>query len=610
MPDYTPKKWVTHSVDETLRDELARSLSASRILAQILIQRGIDTPEAGRRFLRPELDQLHEPDALPDIGRAARRLADAAREGERIVIYGDYDVDGVTATALLVQCLRLVGAHADFYIPNRMEEGYGLNADALRQLKEDGAQVVVTVDCGVSAVEEAAAAKELGLTLIITDHHEPGAERPDAFAVIDPKLPDSRYPFKELSGVGVAFKLAWAIGSAFTGGRRVSEEFREFLVRSLALVALGTVADVAPLTDENRVLTHFGLRCLEQTKNPGLRALLEVAGLREGRLKPSDIGFSLGPRLNANGRIADANKVVRLLLSDSYGDALRLAEEIDKRNSERQKIGQKILEEAVQMLGENPSEKVIVLAKKEWHVGVIGAVASRIVEKYHRPTILFGPDSDLKRWKGSARSIPGFNMYRALEASKDFLKSFGGHEMAAGMTIEVELRAEGTVTIKPESEEGNALATEAEAAMAESISTFRAAIQKHADETLTDDDLTPRLNVDAETSLAAVTEPFVAELERLKPFGRGNPKPVLAAYGVRIAGKPRYLGARGQHARFLVRQGEEPAKPAIAFGMGCLADVLEQKGRRFDIAFTPEFDEWRGERRLQLVIKDIHFRDA
>ena len=576
MPGPARKKWILPNVDAGLLESLCRTLKVSPVLARVLLNRGVGSIDGARAFLRPELDQLHDPSLLPDMSRAADRIVQAVQSQERIIIYGDYDVDGISATALLLQCLCLAGADVGYYIPERLEEGYGLSIDAIKKLKAEGAEVIVTVDCGVSALEEAKVAADLGLTLIITDHHEPGPARPAAFAVIDPKLEGSRYPFTELSGAGVAFKLAWAIGQAFSQGKKVSGEFREFLLKAVALAGLGTIADVVPLQGENRVLAKFGLEALEVTTNPGIRALIDVARLDQKRLTATHVAFGIAPRINAAGRLGSAARVVELLTTDSYGDAGEMANELDRCNRERQEIGKGILAEVearIESEVDLDSTRTIVLADANWHFGVIGIVASKIAEKYYRPTIMFSLDGDAA--KGSARSIPSFNLYDGLHACSDHLVTFGGHAQAAGVRVR-----------------------------ADRLDEFARAFDQHASEMLGEQDLVPTLEIDSEVMLASVNEGLAGEIERLMPFGHHNREPILAASDVSVAGQPRRVGNDGKHLSFYLRQGSTSFR-SIAFGMGELADQLEAQKDGWAIAFVPKINEWNGRRNVELDIRDI-----
>jgi len=579
MPSKATRKWILPEIDAGLQDSLCRTLKVSPVLARVLLNRGVDSIEGARAFLRPELDQLHDPALLPDMSRAADRVVQAVQSQERIIIYGDYDVDGISATALLYQCLCLAGADVGYYIPERLDEGYGLNLDAIRQLKAEGAEVIVTVDCGVSAVAEAKVAADLGLTLIITDHHEPGAERPAAFAVIDPKLEGSSYPFTELSGAGVAFKLAWAIGQAFSQGKKVSGEFREFLLRAVALAGLGTIADVVPLQGENRVLAKFGLEALEVTTNPGIRALIDIARLDQKRLTAMHVAFGIAPRINAAGRLGSADRAIELLITESYGDAAEIANELDRCNRKRQEIEKGIVAEVEARIESEidlDSARTIVLADENWHLGVIGIVASKIAEKYYRPTIMFSLDGDAA--KGSARSIPPFHLYDGLDSCSGYLITFGGHAQAAGVHVR-----------------------------ADRFDEFARAFDQRANEMLEAQDMVPTLEIDSEVMLASINEGLAGEVERLMPFGHHNREPILAASDVSVAGQPRRVGKDGKHLSFYVRQGPTSFR-SIAFGMGELADQLEAQKDGWAIAFVPKINEWNGRRNVELDVKDIQLR--
>jgi len=386
----TDKRWHITPPEPDAANGLARRLGTTRITAQILLNRGIRDIDRARSFLHPELNDLHDPSTMPDLDRAALRIRQAAEAGEPIVIYGDYDVDGISATAILIRCLGLIGSRAAFYIPHRLEEGYGLNADAVRKLAEAGTRLLVTVDCGVTAVAEVALARELGMDVIITDHHVPGDEVPSGALLINPKLPGYRYPFPDLSGAGLAFKLAWAVGKTVSTGDRVSAEFREFLLDAVSLAALGTIADVVPLHGENRTLAHFGLKGLGASEAAGLRALREVAGLDEKEVSAFEVAFRLAPRLNAAGRMGSARQAVELLTTSSPERAREIAEHLGRENSRRQSLQERILAEAREMLEADGVEGKwsIVLASEGWHAGVLGIVASRLAEEYLRPTVL------------------------------------------------------------------------------------------------------------------------------------------------------------------------------------------------------------------------------
>ena len=550
------KPWTIRPVFSGAED-LAHKLGVPAIVAQVLGQRGYATPEAAQAFLRPQLAQLHEPDALPGAIDAADRLVAAARAGEPIVIYGDYDADGITAAAILWKALRLADANVRVYVPHRIEEGYGLNTEAVERLAAEGARVLVTVDCGISGDREVARANELGLDVIVTDHHEPDPDHlPPALALVNPKLAGSSYPFRDLAGAGVALKLAWAIGQRLSARDRVSPAFREFLVAATGLAALGTIADVVPLVGENHVLARFGLGALAASEQPGIAALREVGRLQGKPIDAHHIGFVLGPRLNAAGRLGHARQAVELLTTAGPEAAAAIAQELDRQNRRRQEVEKRILDEAEQQVAQGFSperDAAIVLTGEGWHTGVIGIVASRLVEKYHRPTILIGTDAG--HAQGSGRSIAGFHLFAALVACRRHLTNFGGHAMAAGVRM-------------------------AQA----SVGPFREAFLAHAAKTLTSDDLTPRLAVDAEVGPAHVDLETARRLEGLGPFGLGNRRPVFAARRVRLASAPRRIGQRGDHLTMHVTEAGR-ARRVVGWGMGELADALGRAGS-CGMAFT------------------------
>ena len=567
-------QWRITPCDHSAVKSLSTHLAVPPIIAQLLVNRGLTEPQAAKKFLHPSLDDLHEPEGLDGITEAVRRINKAVAKGEKILIYGDYDVDGMTATALLYHFFSQVSAQVSYFLPTRIREGYGLHADRMRDFGEQGVKLVITADCGITAREEAALARELGIDLIVTDHHEPEGALPEAVAVIDPKKPGSTYPYRDLAGVGVAFKLAWAAAKSFSGQKKVTPEFREFLLNAIGLVALGTIADVAPLTGENRIFVSHGLGALANTKLPGLRALMSIAGLKD-RFSARDVAFRLAPRLNATGRLNEPLLGFELLTTNSFGRALDIATQLDLLNRERQSIERAILADARRRLSEDAQlghRRVIVLAGDDWHIGVIGVVASRLAEEFYRPTVLLSVEGGVAR--GSARSIPAFHILEAFKSCDEVLLSYGGHAQAAGITIET-----GKI---------DALREMLEAAAAG----------------LTEDDLTPMISVDAQIPLSAVTTALVRQLEFMAPFGEGNPRPLFATTGVSTAGHPRRLGTDGQHVSFVVR-GEGASVRAIAFGRGELAEKLENHAGRFSIVFEPQLDTFGGEGEAQLVIRDL-----
>jgi single-stranded-DNA-specific exonuclease len=557
-------------------ERLARALNIPSLVAAVLGQRGYETPEAARAFLKPELTQLHEPAAMPGLMLAAERLVAAARAGEPIVIYGDYDVDGITASAILWHALRLADANVRVYVPHRLEEGYGLNMEAVEKLAAEGARVLVTVDCGISGAAEAARAQELGMDVIITDHHEPNPDRlPPALALVNPKLPDSPYPFKELSGAGIALKLAWAIGQKLSERQRVSDAFREFLISATGLAALGTIADVVPLVGENHVLASFGLRALGAAKNPGIAAIIEVAGITGKAMEADHVGFMIGPRLNAAGRMGHAREAVELLTTAGPDAARTIAKELDHRNRERQELEKQILGEAEAQAAAtfNPErDAAIVLSGAGWHTGVIGIVASRIVERYWRPTLLIGTADG--HAQGSGRSIAGFHIYQALVACEKHLTNYGGHAMAAGVRL-----------------------TEA------AVPAFREAFLAQAAKMLAPEQLMPRLTVDAEADIAAIDLATVRLLEHMGPFGAGNPRAVFAVREVKLAAPPRRIGRRGDHLEMhLTHAGR--ARRALAWNMGAACDTLSRAGS-CGAAFTCRISTFSGKPEVELHLKDL-----
>ncbi|MFN3532828.1 MAG: single-stranded-DNA-specific exonuclease RecJ [Candidatus Brocadia sp.] len=572
------KRWVFLPPNKPLQTEIASRLKISPLMAQVLINRGIVDVASARNFLQPQIGTLGDPSLLPDIEKASIRINEAVRKGEKIVIYGDYDVDGLSATALMYRCLKLVGAQVSYYIPERLEEGYGLNADAIKKLRECGTNVILTVDCGINACSEADIARTYGIDLIITDHHQPGQEIPNAFAVVNPKLNASNHVFRDLSGVGIAFKLAWAIGQHFSPQKKVSLAFKDFLLSAVGLVALGTIADVVPLLGENRIITKYGLSALQYTEIPGLRALLDVADLSGTNLDAFHVGYRLGPRLNAPGRIGNASIVVELLTTPYKERAIEIANFLEQENKRRQEIQVDIMASARQkVINEiNLDETTaIVLADPAWHPGIIGIIASKIVEEFNRPTVMIAVADDIGH--GSARSIPSFHILDALESCKNKLLSVGGHAQAAGLKI------------RPDN-----------------IDEFREMLNNTTSQRLCKTDLVPVLNIDAEVTLSMLSKAVVTELARLSPHGEGNPIPLFAATNLKIVGQPRRIGSKGQHLSFYVKQGDVAIR-AVAFGMGEHIDRFEQNGKKCSLAFTVKINTWMDCEQLELEVKDVKF---
>jgi len=590
----TNMKWRFRQGDRALQYILNCELSISPLLAGLLVNRGIYTVEEARLFLSGKLDDMHNPFLMKDMDRAVPRVVRALHNGEKIVIYGDYDVDGITSTAILVSVLRRLGGDVKYYIPNRLEEGYGLHAEVLEQLYEEGCRLLVTVDCGIGSVAEAALARKMGIDLIVTDHHEPPPILPEALAVVKPKRPDCTYPFKSLAGVGVALKFVQAFAEAAGGEPDMWKEY-------LDLACLGTVADIVPLKEENRILVKYGLEQLSRSTKPGLKALMSVSlgsasgseaqsreskagsdeqcGIGEEVLSPHEVGFYLAPRLNAAGRVGNPLLGVELLLSDEEEEAFCMATELQRENQERQKLEAEALKEALEMLEDNKElvqSKVVVLASPNWHAGVIGIVASRLVDKFYRPVLLIALDGS--EGKGSARSIPGFDMYRALKNCSEFLTGYGGHAQAAGFSI-----------------------------ASDRVENFRKAINEYAEGVLDKTDFVPVLELDGIVSGEILTKQLAEELKLLAPFGHCNPAPLLVCRDVTILAS-REVGRGGSHLKMLLRAGKT-VFDGIGFSLGKYSPLLAAS-RRVDVAFVPQINEWNGKRALQLEVKDFQYASA
>jgi single-stranded-DNA-specific exonuclease len=554
-----PPRWaVAAPADPAATSRLAAELHIPDALAALLVQRGLAAPDIAKAFLRPDLATLADPAAWAGMERAVELVTEAVRGGVPILVHGDYDVDGQCGAAMLTRVLRSAGATAHAFVPHRLRDGYDFGAAGLAEARRVGAGLIITCDCGISAIEAVRAAREAGLEVIVTDHHLPGDALPPASAVLDPRRSDCPSVDKDLCGTGVAFKLAQALAPALGLSPNLSLHFLDY-------VALATVADVVPLTGENRILVRHGLKMLADSRWTGLRALVETAGLGGRPLRAGHVGFILAPRLNAAGRIGDANDGLRLLLTEDPGEAARIARELETLNARRQDLDQRILDEAVELAERTlqPDDRGLVLASDDWHPGVIGIVASRLVERYGRPTFLVGWDGDTGR--GSGRSIAGFDLHAALQRVHTTLEKYGGHTMAAGLTIR---RAR--------------------------FEEFRVAFLAVAHELLAPDDLVPAQRVDLELPLGLVSEELERLIRHLEPCGPGNPAPVFGVRGARA------LGARrvGQnHLRFTLDDGSG-VLPAIGFQW---ADQVPEAwlASPLDVAFKLERDEWQGRATLQ-----------
>lgn len=559
------KRWVTAKPNlETVRS-LARSCGFTPLAAAALCARGIDTPEAARAFLETDPAKLHDPMLLPDMAKARDTIRRAIEQGKKIAVFGDYDVDGVTSTCVMTRVLRSLGADVRHYIPDRLSEGYGLSMGAMDRLAQDGIGLIVTVDSGVSAFEEIARARELGMEVVVTDHHECREELPDANAVVNPKRADSIYPFAELAGVGVAFKLASAL--AGDGQQRaVLEQYAD-------LVALGTVADVMPLVGENRIIVAAGLRRMAETQNVGLSMLLHESGQQGKRLTASTISFILAPRINAAGRLGHADMAAELFLTDDPRRAQTLAMALCEQNKQRQATENQILEQALQKLRReyDPLEdQVIVLAGEEWHHGVIGIVSSRICDRYACPTVLIALEDGIG--KGSGRSVKGFNLYEALCDSAPLLERFGGHELAAGLTIREE-----------------------------NIQQFRGNMEAWAREHVNPRELMPILRIDCPIAPEFISTEATRGLDVLEPFGMGNPQPVFSMCDLLVEEITPISSDR--HVRLTLSKDGQ-TYTAMLFGTGQGGCGFAQ-GNYVDAAFCLEINEYRGRCSVQLVIRDI-----
>ena len=573
------KRWVIQPTDERTA-QLARALKVSPLLAQLLINRGITDVQAGSVFLRPKLTELISPEQMPGAESAVRRIRQAVKDNEKITVYGDYDVDGITGVAILWQILTLLGADVDYYIPHRVDEGYGLNEEAIRSLARAGSKLLVTVDCGVTALSSAQLAQRLGLDLIITDHHQPGGELPGAVAIVHPAL-DESYANQDSAGSMVAFKLAWALANRFTAGQKLEPELREFMFNATTLAAMGTIADIVDLRGENRSLTSFGLKSLPDCRLCGIQALIESAGLTGQGLDSYHIGFRLAPMLNAAGRMGHARLAVELLTTGSTVQSTQIAGYLKAQNSKRRQCERKILKQACEMIVQQgldlPGRRSIVLADENWHTGVIGIVASRIVDRLHRPTIVINAGaSENGLAQGSARSIEGFCLLSAISACSQHLINFGGHKMAAGITIETE-----------------------------KIPQFAADFEAYAKQNLSENDIVPKLHIDAVAPLSGFRKETVSELKMLEPFGQGNPRPVFATKGVRLACPPRRVGSKGEHLQLVITDNTTSVR-CIGFGMGALEKKLLDT-EFFNIAYQPQLNTYNRNSNVELVLVDIQF---
>ncbi|MBY0457469.1 MAG: single-stranded-DNA-specific exonuclease RecJ [Gemmataceae bacterium] len=578
------KHWHLLPSDPPATSRLAGAARVSSVVAQLLINRGVRTAADARRFLDSPLAALHSPHALPGVKEAAERVVRAVVEKRKICVYGDYDVDGVTGTAILLCVLGKLGADVQFHVPLRLEEGYGLNAARLGELKRAGVSLVVSVDCGIASLTEAQAARELGLELIVTDHHEmkmglDGPLLPLADVLVHPRLKaDEPYPFGDLSGAGVAFKLAWAVAQRASGSDKVPPELRELLLDAVGLAALGLVADVVPLRDENRVFVRHGLERIKAKPSVGLKALLDVCGVKDDQaLTSEDVGFRLAPRLNAAGRLGCASFAVELLTTSSPSKAQNFARQLEMLNSDRQSHERKYTQAAKELVeAEFADDPAVVVGSKNWHAGVVGIVANRLVDYFGRPSLVISIPETGGVATGSGRSVPGFALHTALVACDDLLEGHGGHAAAAGFKV----RPERIPALRER---------------------FNAYVQSHYPGGAPAQVLT----LDAEVPLSAVTQGLVNDLDKLEPYGAGNPKPKFLASGLKVEGA-RLIGTGEvqRHMDFRVRQGDTTIR-CVAWGMADRLDELLSSNNDCCLAFTPRINEWKGYRKVELQVIDL-----
>ena len=558
---------VTDPPEEKKLRELAESLKVPKVIARVLLNRGIESYGLAEKFFRPKWEDLYDPFLMKDMEKAAERVISAIKQKERIFVYGDYDVDGVTAVSLLYLFLRKLGSEVFFYIPDRLQEGYGLSKAGIQYAANVDAGLLISVDCGITGVEEVAMARELGIDVIISDHHEPGEKLPTAIAILDPKREGCPYPFKELAGVGVAYKLIQAVSEKLGLSEEIPREYVD-------LVALGSAADIVPLVDENRVLVKKGLEKINRLERIGIRALVESSGLFGRKIGTGQIVFILAPRINAVGRLGNAERAVRLLITDSDQQARNIASILESENRNRKNIDEETFQQAMELMESNfdpQSDRAVVLSHEGWHPGVIGIVASRIAEWAYRPTIMIAVEDGVG--KGSARSISNFDIYSAIKQCEKYLTAFGGHKYAAGLTIEPD-----------------------------KIDAFREEFKKIAAEMLKDEGLVQTLRVDAEINLSEITDKMVRLLNEFAPFGPQNMRPVFLSRNLQVVGTPRIVGKN--HLKFKVRQGGV-VYDAIGFDLGSLFYRLTPGEDNLDMIYVAEENHWNGQGKIQLRVKDL-----
>jgi len=558
------------------RDDLSKKFGLSPAVCLLMVQRGISTEEDAKRFLNPNLRDLHDPFLYPDMQKAIDRLNRALGDKERILIYGDYDVDGTTAVALVYKFLEqnTWSPNLDYYIPDRYDEGYGISEKGIEYARETGVSLIISLDCGIKAIRKIAYAKSLGIDFIICDHHKPDEVLPDAVAILDAKRLDSSYPYEHLSGCGVGFKFMQAF--AISNGIGFSN-----LRPLLDLVAVSIASDIVPITGENRTMTVFGLKQLTRNPGKGLKGIIDICGLTGKEITISDIVFKIGPRINASGRMMNGKEAVDLLLSKDFKSAKEKSENIDQYNDDRRELDKKITDEAYLTIDEDPqmaNRKIIVIFNREWHKGVIGIVASRLAEKYYKAVIVLTESNGYV--SGSARSVTGFDIYRAIESCKDILLNFGGHTFAAGVTL-----------------------------LEENLELFKSRLEIFADEYMDEEQMIQTLNIDIALKFSEINNKLLTGLKRLNPFGPDNQKPVFCSFDVYDSGSSKLVGKELEHIKLdLVDDSTGEVFSAIAFGMHEYNDYIKS-GKPFDICYTIEENTYNGKTSIQLLIKDIRSND-
>ena len=554
------KEWKITKIENENIEEISIKYNISTLLAKILVSRNIKNDEEIEVFLNPKRDSFYDPYLMPDMDKAVDRIINAIENKEKITIYGDYDVDGITSTTVMEKFLIERGANVTHYIPNRLDEGYGLNKEAIEKISNDGTKLIVTVDCGITSINEVEYGKSLGLDIIITDHHEPGDEIPSAIAVVDAKRNDNTYPFRELAGVGVSFKTIQAISI------KLGLDEKEYL-KYLDIVSIGTIADVVPLINENRTITKLGLKLVEVTKNIGLRELINVTGY--GKVDSNMVAFGIAPRINACGRMGKEQEALNLFLTDNIEEAKEIAERLNKYNSERQNIEKEIFEEAKEIAEKEKDKSVLVLGKEGWHHGVIGIVSSKITDMYFKPSILIGFDGD--EGKGSGRSIPGFDLHEALISCSAGLDKCGGHEMVVGLSLKKE-----------------------------NFENFKEEFEKYACNTNLCD-IIPIINIDEEAKLNELNIEVIKQFNLLEPYGEANRKPIFLLKNLKIE-SIRTL-SEGKHIKLTLTDNNYYID-AIGFNLGMLADDYKI-GEKIDVVGSLEINEYNGNQNMQINLKDI-----